>query len=383
MSLVLFLMAVLAQGLLEIKVQRLIQYDYEGASYGSQVSSLSFLGASFQNPLEVPRKIALIHESSLSLDSLDSTISLKPSALLIILSSPTSLSKELQAYLGATAFHFPVYFTTETPALLDVYQALQTTGEQTIDSDQLQFTVSAEEKAAVRNLQQENYYGFVYEFTEGLPTIALVTYYDAFSVVPELTAGVDANGSGVVAALAVIRALKSVLSKNPPPFNVMFLMAGSGTTNFQGLKHWLGTEEQELQQVRGSISFALCLDAVGSSEALFMHVSRFQKEGESDLNALYASFNSTAEKYKVPLAFNKKKVNMADTFTPWQHESFVKNKIVSATVSHLEAVRTGIVDHSSLTDTSLDQTVLERNIKFITESLAKYMYSKDDIVYFI
>ena len=158
---VIFLVLSVCQSALQVPVYRLIQFDHDGNSYGSQVSSLSFLGAHFQNEQEVPRKIALIHESSLSPDTLESTISQKPSALLIILLQNSSISKEIQSFLGSTSFHFPIYFAYESPELLEVYNDLLSTGEQTIDSDQLQFSVSADEKALLKNLQQENYYGFV------------------------------------------------------------------------------------------------------------------------------------------------------------------------------------------------------------------------------
>ena len=373
----------LTQGALQIPVYRLIQYDYEGSALGSQVASLNFLGAHFKNEQEIPRKIALIHESSVTLESLESTIALKPSSMLIIIRADISLSKEIQNYLGLGTFHFPIYFAHETPELMSIYNELLSTNEQTIDSDQLQFSVSAEEKAVVKNLQQENYYGFVYEYSENLPTIALVTYYDSFSIIPELTKGVDSNGSGLVALLEILKLLKKVYTQSPAPYNLLFVLTSSGTTGFQGLKHWVTTEETELQQIRGGISFALCLDALGNQNDLVMHVSRFHKEGENDIINLYSNFNSTAEKENISLQFNKKKVNMADPFTPWQHETFAKNKIVSATISHMSASKNSIIDHSSLSDTSLDFAILQRNIKFIGEILVKFLYNLNETVFFI
>ena len=380
---VIFLVLSVCQSALQVPVYRLIQFDHDGNSYGSQVSSLSFLGAHFQNEQEVPRKIALIHESSLSPDTLESTISQKPSALLIILLQNSSISKEIQSFLGSTSFHFPIYFAYESPELLEVYNDLLSTGEQTIDSDQLQFSVSADEKALLKNLQQENYYGFVYEYSESLPTIALVTYYDAFSIIPELTHGIDSNGSGVIVLLELIKLMRKLYMQNPAPYNLLFILTSSGTTGFQGLKHWLTTEEQELQQIRGGISFALCLDALGLGDELVMHVSRFHKDGETDIINFYSQFNSTSEKNNISLQYNKKKVNMAEPFTPWQHESFAKNKIVSASLSHFANSKNGIVDHSQISDTQVDIDILQRNIKFIGESLVKFLYNLSETVLFM
>jgi hypothetical protein len=380
MSIWVIFLSIVSQALVQVPVYRLIQYDYEGTSYGSQVSSFNFLGSTFDNEEEVPRKIALIHESSLTQEALDSTINLKPSAILVILSSPSSLPKEIQTYLGSSTFHFPIYFAHESKELMEVYQSLKVTGEQTIDSDQLQFSVTSEEKPVIKNLQQENFYGFVDEFSENYPTLALVTYSDAFSVIPEMTKGSDSNGSGLVLLLELIRALKKMASASPAGYNVLFVISASGTTNHQGLRHWLSAEDQELQQIRGSISYALCLDTLGSSKSLNMHMTRFHKEGENDLFSLYSAFNSTSEKLDVPLNYIKKKVNMADPFTPWQHESFVKNKIASGTLSRLEHSRNSMIDHSQIQDTSIDLETILRNFKFIGEALARHLYNKNDTV---
>lgn len=376
---IVFLLAV-CQALLQVPVYRLVQYDYEGNSFGSQVSSFNFLGSTFNNELEVPLKLTFIHENSLTQEVLEATIALKPSAILIILNQVTRISKEIQTFLGSNVFHFPIYFAEETEELMEVYKTLQSTGEQTIDSDQLQFSVSSDEKPVIKNLQQENFYGFIDEFSENHPTIALVTYLDSFSIIPELTSGADSNASGLVILLELIRLLKKAYSQAPASFNILFLISSSGTTNFQGLKHWLSAEDQELQQIRGSISFALCLDTLGTSENIYMHTTRFQKEGEADLSNLYLQFNLTSEKMKVPLTYIKKKVNMADPFTPWQHESFVKNKIVSATLSRLETIRNSIVEHGNLQDKKANIDVVMRNIKLIGESLIKHVYGKNETV---
>lgn len=109
-------------------------------------------------------------------------------------------------------------------------------------------------------------------------------------------------------------------------------------------------------------------------------MTRFHKEGENDLFSLYSAFNSTSEKLNVPLNYIKKKVNMADPFTPWQHESFVKNKIASGTLSRLEHSRNSIIDHSLIQDTSVDLEAMLRNFKFIGEALARHLYNKNDTV---
>jgi len=53
--------------------------------------------------------------------------------------------------------------------------------------DELYFVVQTDEKQPLKKLVLQNMYGFLYEYSESLSTLALVTHYDSFSVVPDLT----------------------------------------------------------------------------------------------------------------------------------------------------------------------------------------------------
>eukprot|EP00358_Blepharisma_japonicum_P004020 CAMPEP_0202947132 /NCGR_PEP_ID=MMETSP1395-20130829/10848_1 /ASSEMBLY_ACC=CAM_ASM_000871 /TAXON_ID=5961 /ORGANISM="Blepharisma japonicum, Strain Stock R1072" /LENGTH=448 /DNA_ID=CAMNT_0049648179 /DNA_START=178 /DNA_END=1524 /DNA_ORIENTATION=+ len=325
----------------------------------------------------------MIHISNLSIESLETLLGHKPSAVLIILTqSPPQGLKELENYLGTNSFPFPIYFTYETPEVMDIYNYLQQQkGDQGSDTDQLQFSLSTDEKPVAKGLTQENYYGFVYEYSEALPTIALVTYYDAFSIVPELSKGMDANGSGVITILELTKYFRKLFSTSPPAYNLLLVLTSTGTLNFQGLRNWLDSEDAELQQIIGNIKFALCLDTLGKGSDLTFHVSRFpSKENEADIAKLYADFNKTSSITGTGLNYMKKKINMADSFIPWQHENFAKKKVLSATLSHLPVASTSIIDRSSLYDNkeNIDIDAIERNIRFIAESLTRFLYSRDD-----
>ena len=69
-----------------------------------------------------------------------------------------------------------------------------------------------------------------------LPTVAIVTHYDAYGVVPTLSHGVDSTGSGVVAMLELVRIFSKLFEKSRthPKYNMLFLLAGGGKFNYQG-----------------------------------------------------------------------------------------------------------------------------------------------------
>ena len=365
----------------EIEVFRLIQYEHEGTLLGSQVASLNFLGAHYLNTKEIPRKMTLIHINELSLSTLSFVLSNKPSALLIIIdkSSPPDNLHELETHLGSSTYQFPIYFAYQTPSIISVYEELkEIPSDQSFNSDQLSFELKTNEKTPLRPLKLENLYGFVYEYSEQLPTVALVAYYDSFSVVPEMTKGMDRNGSGVIAILELAKIFHKLFAQSPPAFNLMLLLNSAGNLNFQGIKSWLDAEDPEIQSIAQNIVFALCLDTIGKDQEVNLHISRFHKPEETEVKRLYDSMNKTASLAKTQLNYVKKKVNMADPYIPWQHENFARKKIVGATFSHLPSPFSSNLDSSNILDDTFDSEALERNVRFLAESLSRFLYNLED-----
>mmetsp|Transcript_18043 Transcript_18043/g.2945 ORF Transcript_18043/g.2945 Transcript_18043/m.2945 type:complete len:108 (+) Transcript_18043:862-1185(+) len=107
-----------------------------------------------------------------------------------------------------------------------------------------------------------------------------------------------------------------------------------------------------------------------------MHISRFPKETELDVIKLYQAFNSTSEATGVDLRYVKKKVNIGDPYVPWLHENFAKRRVVAATLSARGVPYTKIVESETIFDRveRADLKVLERNVKFIAESLGRFIY---------
>ncbi len=64
-------------------------------------------------------------------------------------------------------------------------------------------------------------------------------------------------------------------SRTQGKHNLLFLLTGAGHVNFGGTKHWLGNTDVRLLE---KIDFALCLDAIGSGDNLYMHVSKLPKD---------------------------------------------------------------------------------------------------------
>lgn len=373
-----------AQAATQVSVFRLLQYEHEGVVYGSQVASFNFLGVHFSNKEDIARKLVVVHSTDFTIELLGSFIEQRAAGVLIILPPQDALHLQpkefyekwtaIEQQIGTQSYPFPVYFAWESEEILQIYQELQA---KLGDSDQLQLSVSTDEKYPIRRLNLENFQGFVFEYSESLPTFALVAHYDSFSIVPELTKGLDSNGSGVIALLTLAKLFKELGVQRAPEYNLLLLLTSGSALGFQGSTSWLQSEG-ELEQVINKISYALCIDSIGSSDSLVMHISRFHKDGETEVARFYGALNTTAELTETPLEYVKKKVNIADPYVPWEHENFSRRKVVAGTVSSLREARSTIFQHSSLFDLEIDPHTLFKNIQYIGESLFRFLYNKED-----
>jgi hypothetical protein len=117
-----------------------------------------------------------------------------------------------------------------------------------------------------------------------VPTLAIVTYYDTFSVVPELPRlGLDS--AQVVAFFELLR-LFARLYENPRTqgrYNLLFVLTSGGSVNFDGARAWISQADSRLLD---NIELVLCLDAIGRTDSHFyMHSSRVQTK-DSNVKAL-------------------------------------------------------------------------------------------------
>ncbi|KAL6070259.1 Nicalin [Balamuthia mandrillaris] len=427
-----------SEGVHLFEVYRMIQYDTagsggSGAHGGSRAASLS-LEATTLTASDIARKLVVVPLEALKLSHLDRLSGSKESSsssssdasiggLLVLLPSSSSpLSSELvqrwtavERELIARQFKCPVYFAYADEELLQLYHALSHTSaetklgeeaEQELSAgegffsfeDSYRLIVSTNEPAPLKTVTLTNIQGWLAgtnlaatgeettttnnEDTNGqttttssssgaLPTIAVVTYYDTLAAAPELAVGADDNGSGVVALLELARLFSRVYSgmRTRGRFNLLFVLTSGGRLNYAGTKHWLEGLDSRLLS---SIDFALCLDSLSQGDQLYMHVSRPPKDPK--ISQLFQIFNSTSASMDVAFELVHKKINISSSDVWWEHEQFSRQRVVAATLSHhSKAFRS--FERSNILDRSYNIKTLERNIRIIAESLAKYIFS--------
>ena len=83
----------------------------------------------------------------------------------------------------------------------------------------------------------------------------------------------------------------------------------------------------------------------------------------------------------IELNYVKKKVFLTEDFVPWEHEQFSKRKIISATLSNMETPHDNIFTRNLLTDVDMNLDRVKLNIKFIAESLLKFLFDFDNTKY--
>lgn len=292
--------------------------------------------------------------------------------------SPDTLDqwKQLERYMISRAFDIPIYFSVGNEETNDLVQALNT---QSVKDDSVQIVVNGPEASMLPTVPVHNFQGWHHSSrsqnadTESLPTIAIVANYDTFGAAPGLSFGSDHNGSGAVALLELARIFSRLYSefRTHGSYNILFVLTGGGRMNFAGAKHWLKTVDSRLLE---SLEFALCLEAIGlAQEKLYLHVSKNPKTTE--IRNLYNNFADTAKFMDIPFEVSQWKINISSPFINWQHEQFSRKRILAGTLSG-RAKPSPVFTSASIFDTSnlASQKILERNIKFIAEAIAKQVY---------
>ena len=158
----------------------------------------------------------------------------------------------------------------------------------------------------------------------------------------------------------------------------MFVLTSAGNENFKGTETFINNLEPSVSE---NLQYVLCLDSIGSlneKNNLFLHLSRYPREYEVTPNKLYNIFNTTAKNMDINLNYIKKKVFLSEDYVPWEHEQFSKRKIISATLSTLNAPPENIFTRNLFTDVDMDLNIVSKNIKFIVESLLEFLFDYDN-----
>jgi len=109
------------------------------------------------------------------------------------------------------------------------------------------------------------------------------------------------------------------------------------------------------------------------SDDLYLHISRLPTK-DPRAKQVYETFEAVAKDMQIQFSVVHKKVNMSSEYVPWQHEQFSKKHILGMTLSGRPTAPT-FLSRTTLFDKPLNIARLKRNTKFVTEVLARLIYS--------
>ncbi|XP_059425031.1 BOS complex subunit ncln isoform X2 [Carassius carassius] len=420
LSLVLFLVLVCplrAEAAHEFSVYRMQQYDLQGQTYGSRNAILNTEARTVEAEV-LSRRCVMVRLADFSYEKYQRALRQSAGAVVIIL--PQNMSTvpqdmvqqfmELEPELLATETIVPVYFALEDEELLSIYTQTQISSSSqgassaaevllhTATANGFQMVTSGAQSKAVSDWAITSLEGrLTGSGGEDLPTIVLVAHYDSFGVAPWLSYGADSNGSGVAVLLELARLFSRLYSykRTHAGYNLLFFLSGGGKFNYQGTKRWLedNLDHTDSSLLQDNVAFVLCLDTLGNSDNLHLHVSKPPKEG-SPQHLLLKELETVSAQQHPDLKFSMvhKKINLADDTLAWEHERFGIRRLPAFTLSHLEShrspVRHSIMDMRSVsslegageatTGPHVDLTKLSRNTKVIAEALARVIYNLTD-----
>ncbi|XP_034767848.2 BOS complex subunit ncln-like isoform X3 [Acipenser ruthenus] len=398
---VLFLVSPLpAEAAHEFTVYRMQQYDLQGQAYGTRSSVLNTEARTVEADV-LSRRCVIMRLLDFSYEKYQKALRQSAGAVVIIL--PQNMSTmpqdivqqfmEIEPELLATETIVPVYFALEEEELLSIYeQTLTSSSSQglasaaevllhTATANGFQMVTSGAQSKAVSDWAITSLEGRLAGVGgEDLPTIVLVAHYDSFCVAPWLSYGADSNGSGVAVLLELARLFSRLYTykRTHAAYNLLFFVSGGGKFNYQGTKRWLedNLDHTDSSLLQDNVAFVLCLDTLGSSDSLHLHVSKPPKEGSPQHTLLKELETVSSSQYpEVKFSMVHKKINLADDTLAWEHERFGIRRLPAFTLSHLESHRSAA--RSSIMDvrTQVDVQTLSRNTKIIAEALARVIYN--------
>ncbi|KTF88083.1 hypothetical protein cypCar_00019458 [Cyprinus carpio] len=365
LSLVLFLVLVCplrAEAAHEFSVYRMQQYDLQGQTYGSRNAILNTEARTVEAEV-LSRRCVMMRLADFSYEKYQKALQQSAGAVVIIL--PQNMSTmpqdivqqfmELEPELLATETIVPVYFALEDEELLSIYT-------QTQISSSSQGSSSAAEGSSLRCGRRRS--------AHYCPCGSLRLFWSC--------------------SVFCLRALRKIVFSR---YNLLFFLSGGGKFNYQGTKRWLedNLDHTDSSLLQDNVAFVLCLDTLGNSDNLYLHVSKPPKEG-SPQHVLLKELETVVTHQHPDLKFSMvhKKINLADDTLAWEHERFGIRRLPAFTLSHLESHRSparhSIMDMRSVSSSlegageatagpHVDLTKLRRNTKVIAETLARVIYN--------
>ena len=177
--------------------------------------------------------------------------------------------------------------------------------------------------------------------------------------------------------LELARLLSSLYSssRSHPHHSVTFLLSGGGKINFAGTKRWLEEhlDMDTTSDLLANVDFVLCLDTIGSSAPLKLHVSKPPKEGSAGEVFLKHLNSVSKELFNAgPVEVVHKKINLADDSLAWEHERFSIRRLPAFTLSGQAKALTP--EHATILDTVVEPAVVAANTRVVAEALACSLY---------
>ncbi|XP_057180969.1 BOS complex subunit ncln isoform X2 [Triplophysa rosa] len=384
----------------EFSVYRMQQYDLQGQNYGSRNAILNSEARTVEADV-LSRRCVMMRLVDFSYETYQKALRQSAGAVVIIL--PQNMSTmpqdivqqfmELEPELLATETAVPVYFALEDEELLSIYHQTQISSSgqgsssaaevllHTATANGFQMVTSGAQSKAVSDWAITSLEGrLTGSGGEELPSIVLVAHYDSFGVAPWLSYGADSNGSGVAVLLELARLFSRLYSykRTHAGYNLLFFLSGGGKFNYQGTKRWLedNLDHTDSSLLQDNVAFVLCLDTLGNSDNLHLHVSKPPKEGSPQYTLLTELETVIANQHPdLKFSMVHKKINLADDTLAWEHERFGIRRLPAFTLSHLDSHRSP--ERHSIMDMRphVDLKKLIRNTKAIAETLARVIYN--------
>ncbi|CAF0860898.1 unnamed protein product [Adineta ricciae] len=391
----------------EFKAYRMVQYDLYGQAYGSRQAFVSS-EVRLWSHANLNRKAALIRLENLTIERFRSLVSKGINGLFVVIPSTTTQWSDeqkseicdLETILLAESVPIPIYFLPENQQMNDLYKSIESRRDSTKDSalaviydmitaDGYQLSVNTGKYNQRTDSVLYNIVGKLvgHGIEERLPKILFVTHYDAMGLASGLAQGADSNASGVLILLKLIRLFSKLYAKQTTraKYNLHFLFAAGGKLNYQGSKKWIDDyhDQKQQQQLPNDVDVVVCLDSLGQSNELYMHVSKPPKDTQTAgiLRELLAQLSEKST--HGPLTFEQihKKILKTSDFVAWEHEKYSWAKLPAFTFSHLNSSKS--CSHSSISDVydEVNLASIERNYQYISDALIRLIFNKTDVTF--
>lgn len=383
----------------EFPAYRMQHYDLHGVPYGSRVAAIN-LEARSLSTWSSSRHCIVTRLTDLTYETF-SNVKNKVGALVLALpENLTNFTAEKQQHLileNKIVFdqetQIPVYFVKPTKEfngiITELASNIDTNDKKKSATEALFGSVAANGyqiviSASTPSVQTNNKIATIHGYLQGsrsdskVPTIVIVAYYDSFGIAPDLSYGVDSNGSGLIVLLELVR-IFSTLYSHPSTrgkYNIVFVLTGGGKFNYQGSKKWL---EDQLDAAESSLiqdaAIVMCLDTLATSDTMFMHVSKPPKEG-SAASIFFKHLKATSEKFPGKTVEGvHKKINLAEDILAWEHERYSIRRLPAFTLSAIKHPKDPwrFTVHDNRDNLKTERLI--QNAQIVVETVGKFVFN--------